>query len=226
MSVSLALAIATCGGGVSGPIIPASGLVLDLNADTGLSGSGSHTWADQSGHGNDFVTSTNPTVNPTGIGGHQAMQGNGSNAIFVGPNGNAVVTTSAAERFMVLLPDYAAGAPFDGGWGTGASEFLTFVDEAIYSDFYSSTRPSAPSGRTSGPIILDQLSGGGTTTWNLNGAQIYNATNTFAANTGALGLMGAGWLGMVARVLVWDRVLTSQERTDVLSVLNAKYSVF
>lgn len=204
--------------------IPSNGLTLSLTPDTGLAGG--ITWTDLSGKGNSFVAFANspthaPTVNPTGINGRQAMQGNAT-SIMTGPAGSALATT-AAERIMVLLPDYTSGVAFDSGWGGGGTEYFGFTDNNIYTDFFSVTRISFAPGVAGGtPIVLDTASGGGLLQAWVNGTSQYSAANVFSVPT-SVGMFGNGGTWRVGPVYVWNRILSAAERAAVTSYLLSLY---
>ena len=224
----------------AGEVPVASGLVLELQADAGLSsdGTGASTWEDQSASGNDLVRVAGdpqvaPGATPTGepavvFDGNDSLERNGS---ITG------LPTGSDDRTMFLVAKYDAvtaysGAAFGNGATNQAFGLVAATDQqknlAVQGFGGANDLVSATPGVGAGWMVQSAVVQSNAVTHYKDGGLIGNGTRTY--NTGSARIALAreiNYLGFgdmdIAAVLVYDRALNSTEAAQVEAYLQAKY---
>ena len=145
---------------------------------------------------------------------------------------NVILTGVAAERFIVLNANTQTNGVMTNSWGAGdgGSYFPYAGDGNLYDGFAQSARPSCGVLTTNAPIILNTQSAAGNFTELVNTATLYTTgTNTFASGTNAPYLFGAPsigyWNGKLSEIIVYNRLLTTIERGQVITYLSTRYGI-
>ena len=216
--------------------LPAVGLRLWLRADVGVvAGSSGNVsfWADQSSLGNDAVqtdSASQPQVMGNQLNGQPVVRFDGNNQGF--PLPDFMNGATAGEIFAVLKcnpgvsGEWALGAAAnDGAYGT----YYPDVDGQVRDDFGSTVQQSTPlpaAGVTSYHIYNVSAAGD---QWvnRYNGgiiAQISSNTVAFRNNP-TLGYTPVhSFNGDLVEVVVYDRMLSAEERATVNGYLGSKYA--
>lgn len=228
--------------------VPRSGMQLWLKSDFGVFTSGSDViqWADMSGnnqHATQPTGGNRPTLTNDAIFGNPAISFNGTSQNLILPSGFADFT-AGASIFAVSRPTGMPSATpviLDFSTGSAASNNLTLQEApstTISLKAYNSTTAStlsSTSGLTQNIFQMFEAihNGAGTGTIFTNATQgatgslqnLLNITRT----TNYVGRSGGGtplyYQGDLAEVFVYNRGLTSSERTNVESYLMQKYQV-
>lgn len=218
-----------------------AGLKLWLKADSLALNDGDAvgTWADQSGNGNDATQGTaanKPTFKTGLLNGWPIVRFDGTNDSLNLPNFCSAF--AEGEIFVVVkLAQVPTAVGKDGlySFGTDAlGDVYSFSgDNAIYDGFGSTARKSTgvPGPSLTAWRVYSVATRKGDWTSRLDGAQHFNtATNVVGFRTApALGVAlqtGANFLnGDMAEVLMFDHVLTPEERGGVLGALSDKYAL-
>jgi hypothetical protein len=217
------------------------GLVLNLNADTGVAASANGTvgsWADQSGLGNDLLVSTgDPKLRTGALNGHSVIEFDGtgdklSRALdLVGlPAGNA-------ERTIFLLAKYDGTGYGGAAYGDNQKNqtFGAVVDKngnltvqgwGGANDFRSTER-----GTGAGWLLQGIVHDGTTVSHYRDGNLIGSRAHTYNTDvTGGEGLVIGAEIDSnpsidmdVATFLIYDRALSDSDRQQVESYLQEKY---
>jgi hypothetical protein len=215
--------------------ISQSGLLLWLRATVGTEGSGSlSTWADQSGVGNNAVPidpANPPQVVDNQANGLPVVRFNGANAMILPPN-MFQSAQSGQVIAIVKIPNIPneSNTLWNFGTGNGAS-YNSFGGSTHFDDFGSTDTSSVQEdpNEIAQYYIYD-------TTIDVNGNSIYRydglAEWTKSGLTAGfqqfpnIGGYGNGSLvGDIAEIIVYDRVLSSQEQTTVYAYLANKYAL-
>jgi len=226
-----------------------AGCVLWLRADRGvtLNGSTVSAWADQSGNGNNFaqgIAANQPTFAASGINGLPSLSVLTANLCVLKcvNAANAVVNTTAAERFLVgqsTLGDPYTGAGLNSvevQWGSDINTTaIPFTDGHVYDGFATSARKDtgthSPAGLLASPYIYSSYSQANDWRQFFNGtAGFTTATNTFAMSASVPNIVGAtdqgqACTGSFSEWIVYNRVLSSVERTQVTRYLGSRYAI-
>ena len=211
------------------PYLPVGWAISILDASVGFD-SIAGTWADQSGNNNGMTFTGGSPPTSTLNGQTTLMGGSGSVGVYNNTATTMLGAATSAERLMVILPynSSTVSAPFTlSPWGVaGQDEWIIYQDGNTYSDFCSTARPGVTASPPyPSPILLDQVSGGGTTTWWSNGNQFYTGANTFAISTLAPSIFTSHWAGQVAFCAVGNRALTTGERATATTAILARYGL-
>lgn len=217
--------------------IPTPGLRLWLRADAGVTqdqNGNISVWHDQSGLGNDGSQNSlenQPLLVENSVAGLPTAHFSGNQWLNLPDLMNGA---TAGEIFLVLktqedTPSQSSGLMF---LGNGYESYYPFyADGQIYENFGSTVRYSV--GNPSQPLdayhIFDVSSQSGEWVAQINGILQYRTlinTVYFPSNP----LLGhnslyAAFLGDIAEVLIYDRVLSSTERQTVEYYLGGKYPV-
>ncbi len=229
-------------GAASGVSIPPSGLKLWLRADAGVTSSGGlvSAWADQSGNGNDASQGTatyQPTVVSNSLNGLPVIHFDGNYNMMVLPTSTDLgIQSSPYEFFIVARPtaDATYGHVYfllSGGSyeqfeyhlvSTGNARFIpnsgNYLDKSgdytdgaahIFAGRASSTGGSVRVDGVDGAVFTSDLTSSDTGNLCLGARQF----STFFFN------------GDIAEVIVYNRVLSPSERTQVEQYLATRYNV-
>ncbi|MDI1248811.1 MAG: hypothetical protein PSV13_08110 [Lacunisphaera sp.] len=222
------------------PAMALTGIRLWLKADTLIEGAAVANWRDQSGQGNDaFVTAGNPTRIPFmvagALNGRPAVRFDGYDDYLNLPN--FMATATAGEVFVVLQ----LASP----WPGPETRALWYFGSGYNSYPHSSGNITESFGSTvtyNGPPPVQDLTQrhiynvtaqAGTWTSGFNG-QVYrsvasgNVVNFSTAPT--LGWAGSTFYGRalngdIAEIIVYDHVLTEDERDAMGAYLNSRYAI-
>lgn len=221
---------------VPAPAIPVTGLRLWLRADKGLSTTVSGTttsvtaWRDQSGLRNDAVASggaTSPTLAATGFNGQPALVFSSTSMSLGLPA--FLANVEQGEALLVLRMQSSSSyqgsvARFYGYQNLSYSTSGTIQDSFLQSSY----RSIFATVDVTIPHVYDVSARDGEWLARLNGVVASSALGQNVSSPGSspgAGSLGGGFYGSLAEVLVFDRVLTEAERTQVLGYLNARYSI-
>lgn len=213
------------------------GLVLHLDADRGVSlgsSGGVGQWFDDSGNGNDAYQldeSAQPLVVENALNGHRVLRFNGENDYLALPDLMAGATEG--EIFIVaklqdFTNEYNGLAHFGTGYGTSYSQDN---GDWIWDDFgISNGNPIEGPGSSvlTSPHIYDaSIAASGTQILRFNGDELLTRSGEAIAFRSDP-IIGADWLGEffrgdVAEVLLFNHVLSSQDRSTVVNYLRDKY---
>jgi hypothetical protein len=200
-----------------------SGMQMWLRADAGAPSGGGDLWEDQSGLGNHAFQSASvaaPSLVPNAANGLPAMRFDGNSDFLRFTTRQTSIRTvfwvvredAAATGRRNLIGDGSVGNDFRGGsagtiWGTDSGVTLT----------------------TSGSTFVNGVPVNGTTTMRPKTLSVVSLVTTSAATASLLGTTFGGssefWWGDLAEVIIYDRALTSAERSRVDGYLTAKYGI-
>ncbi len=221
-------------------VLPAqSDLLLWLRADTGTyqvinshttpataDGDPVGTWADRSGHSRDCFPDVNgnrPTLKLAIYGTKQVIRfvSTSTQGLIFAASSYSGVT--AAEMFAVVQKtansDQKGICWFD---DSGNSNHHRYSDNHIYDGFFTTSRADAGTGGANFSTafrVYNVISVSGEFTVNLDASQVFTrASNTVGAPTGPQVGSGGGssftLAGDIAEFVIYNRKLTTQERSD------------
>lgn len=225
------------------PFVPSdlSGLILWVRADVGVTESAGvvHKWADNSGHGNDY------NYDPENVG-HEPVKMtnriNGQTAINFDSDdpdylyATLDITPTVAETFIVTKTKTADAPNAWGLWDQGSSgsaEWYSFNGD-IYEEWGSTGRVLAlsntsllPGGDLSHAHVLNVRSGSGTYIVDIDGVNYYTSGSNTVGFPGTLILGknsdGSGFAGDIAEHIIYDNILSSDDRTSIMTYLRTRY---
>jgi len=220
-----------------------SGCQLFLRADLGITfiagGGNVASWRDMSraGHSATSVATQEPAYNNTLINGMPTLFFDASGAAGKIMNLAGSLSLSAAHMFLVAK-SVNATAPSNarsGLWrfgNSGSISRLPFTDGQIYDDFGSSTRYSCgtPVATITNPYCYEVRTTSSDWKSFLNGMSQFSSASNTVAWSGTLQLGGYSASNVyfdahVAEVILYDHILSSDERTALVSYLNARYAL-
>lgn len=191
------------------------------------------TWTDKSGNGRDAAAADGTViVDATAANGKPCVAADSTFA-FALPDMSAL---AAGEAFFVLKNDTDPGVGTSGGLHTignsgSGGTIYNYQDGNIYDSFGRTTRPSigpAPAPLTSWHVY-NTISTSAEWTASFNGTQFSTtATNTVAFNATPFLLTQGGafkYLGKMAEVLLFNRKLTTPERSYINTGLKNYYTI-
>lgn len=245
---SLDLTLTPVSGTLQGDGAPVSSALIAHHDAQALSGYANDdqmlTFPDESGNGNSMSHYRNfaTLYKAAGINGYPAVYFGTSTMKYA----SAFMSAETEGEIFVVLANAANGAY--GLWRYSQSDYNAhhLYSNTIYETWGRATRVTVgaiPGGKViTNPHLYNVASKSGEYTVRYDGTQLYTtATNTPAflpqTSTGdaqypQFGQSGAGtsdngygWAGYVGEILVYDRVLTTTERAEVESYLNAKWGL-
>lgn len=190
------------------------------------------TWTDQSGHGNDYVSTgagAGASYNATGINGHPSftfdtVAKNVTKSSYSGP--------SAAEVFIVQKCAATGVAHGTVNMSTDVTTgFIPFSDGNIYDGTGSTVRKAAgPPGITitAGHLYqVKSVASSWSCSYNTNAAVFSTGTNTVGwPSTMVVGSnTAAAAMGEIGAVVIFGRALSTLEHNTVRNFLMAKFSI-
>jgi hypothetical protein len=211
-----------------------AGCVLWLRGDLGISPAGGpvSTWSDQSGLGHNASGANHkPTFNATAMNGFPAIQGDGA-TLYMSTNDILLTITPAVTMCAAVQPS---------NLDVNAHRILEFDSTNLYElgitstpnyDFTvkgTSAAGGMPAINTN--AIVTGVYAAPTSTLYVNGSPVKTASPTApAANHDPLFLMASTtgtllWNGYLGEVIVYNRVLATQELALVHRYLGARYGV-
>src|SRR6266542_2426362 len=219
-----------------GADLPLSNIKLWLKAEAGVTRQGTNSsveyWLDQSGSHADasqVTASSQPLWVDGAANGRPVVRFDGADDYFALPN--FLNGTTQAEAFVVLKATVDTPSTPRSLWrmGTGSyGDYYPSTDGIIYENFGSSTRYVV--GNPAQPLdqyhLYNVAGKAGELTARINGIVQYSTTiNTYGYYTApVLGVWSSTFFaGDVAEVVIFNRVLTSDERDAVAIYLNQKY---
>lgn len=224
-----------------------SGLKLDLNAAIGitLASTKVSTWADQSGNGNDVTQATDanrPTFNATGFNGKACVTfGALTTTALVNTTANLVASGTARDVFIVAAPTSIAAVQGALAFRLGGNTFECLAAGSLagvtyyFSDgvnAYNVQQPEYKSGVTKfewnaaafGPAVpvnylADKVQYGDV------GSNFFSRSDTGTTGfiIGNRANLLQPFIGDIARVLVYDSVLSAGNRAAVMTYLANQY---
>lgn len=222
--------------------IPRNGLIQWLRgSDVTTSGSNVTVWQDISGSLNDASNGSNqPTLVSSAVNGLPAVNFSGSQFLSV-PPGMANFASGMTAMLVAKPSSVSAGARlFDYGNGASSDNVIMSLPSSTgltFSTFNTSTSSSATAstGVTLGNFQLLESVYNGSNSANLfvNGAAVANSTsmqtlNNLTRNLNNIGQDNTGsnrFNGQLAELMIWNRALSSAERTAVEGALLSKYQM-
>ncbi|NOT29293.1 MAG: hypothetical protein HOP15_02460, partial [Planctomycetes bacterium] len=233
-------AMYTAVGPCNGP--PEDGLVMHLDASTGLTLSGNSvvSWSDETVFGNELFSAGSPVRLPAEFNGLDVVHFDGIDDAL-GRSGFLGLPTGSTGRSLFLVGRYNAPNPNGSSWagfvyGTTASNSafgLALTPAGIlgvqgWGASDASSNP--PTNGVGGLLSQSALYEGGLLTQYKTGAPIGTVSRLFATGTTAIRLgeeLGGGKnLDMdVAAVLVYDRAVTETERIGIESYFENRYQI-
>ena len=215
------------------------GLAVWLDADDPatftLAGSQVTEWWDQSTGAHHFGQAAGPTC-PT----RDATIGDRPAVRFTGASGQLITAAAfasaftAAEMFVVLRNvTEATSAGFMGGaWGTsGSAQHYPFSDGQVYEPWGTTIRHTLgnPTPSLLDPHLYNVRTAPGSYVAEINGAPFYSsASNTVGFGAGTVGFGFNSFFyfdGVIAEFVMYNRVLTADERLDVEDYLQTKWGL-
>jgi hypothetical protein len=220
----------------AGLSMPFNGMVLWLKADAGVN-TPVNSWQDQSGLDNSArqpVTANQPTLLNNSINGRPVVHFSGSSEYLNLPN----VMSGASSGEIFVVTQVPTAMPTTGSvllqFGANANTYgavYPWTDGKLYDDFGSSAQQVLGTFPViTQPHIYNVSAQAGSWVARINGNQVYsNATNTVSFTTtpllGTRLMKDYTYNGNVAEVIVYNRVLSAEERGLVLSYLDYKYLI-
>jgi glucose/arabinose dehydrogenase len=213
-----------------------SGLVLNLDADRGVTTSGAQVteWVDQSGLGNNLASIGDPNLIIGALNGHNVIDLDGDGDALQRLANITGLPTGNSNRTVFLVANYNSVG--NGGFTYGTSRrnesFGLVVDEngdlGVQGWSNASDKISTEDGTGQGWLIQTAKLDGGTLTQRKNGVLIDTDVVNYDTrlNKIVLGaeLDGSPTVDMsVAAVLVFNRALSDVEQQQVETYLQAKY---
>jgi len=219
--------------------IPLSDLKLWLKGDTGVYASygTAANWEDQSGNGN-WASQPSATLQPVtvgfGVNGNKALRFDGANDYLSLPG--FMEFFEQAELFVVLKADADMPPASRSGWRMGGSTSTAHstypnTSGVIIDDFASTSLNTV--GNPFQPLDAPHLynAGGKAGEWisRINGVMVTNKTvNTFGQRANptigaSITTSSSFFAGDIAEVMIFNRVLTGEERDAVGLYLNQRY---
>jgi Bacterial Ig domain len=205
------------------------GLILDLRADAGVvsDSNGNVTqWLDQSTFGNtafNSYTPESPQILQGQVHGNPALSFNVQDVLLL-PSPMMQGLQSGEIIGVVELGN--APANYNTIWGFGTGQASAYSSGNHFDDFGTSDTSSV-SVETQAQItqfyIYDTSFGSGTSIYRYNGVPLWTRNNlplSFSTSP----FLGAGMIGNIAEVLVYNRVLTDSERFSIGQYLTGKYA--
>jgi|GEM_PF-4304459 len=191
-------------------------------------------WADQSGLGrsaSQLIASQQPIRVQNAVNGHPVVRFSAnSSQLLTLPNFMSGATEG--EMFIVLKAEVELPTNYPSPWrlgtpGSGAS--YPFVDGHLIDEFGTNTAKDA--GDPTTPFaqynLYNPSSKAGDWKARFNGVVFYQTNSNVVAfrPDPVLGRGLATWGGDIAEIIIYDRVLTAQERETVSNYLNRKYAL-
>lgn len=211
--------------------LPQNGLLLWLRSTAGTQGAGSlSTWTDQSGQGNNAVQTNvpnQPTLVENQVNGVPVVRFNGSDSLLV-PNGLFQAAQSGEVIALVKVTD---ASNFGSVWNFGTGSGTSYFGNQHYDDFGTSDSSSValqPTEVISQYYVYDtSIDTSGNSLFRYDGTLIWSRPGlpiSFSQSPD-IGGNGGGFVGDIAEVIVYNRVLSSQEQATIYAYLAAKYAL-
>jgi len=218
----------------SGNAFPTGGMRLWLKADDGplATTQGISVWQDRSGLGNDAMQLTGanrPQLVANYLNGRPVVRFNGTSSSLNLPNFMSGAT--AGEMFVVLKT--ASATQSQPAWDFGGSYMSDYPSNGglIYESFGSASGQRIPVPTALNAYQLYEVSAQ-VNNWQarFNGALEYSTTSNsveFTTTPSLGGIAGTGFFaGDIAEFIIYDHVLTTQERETVNTYLGSKYALY
>lgn len=228
------------GSGPAGTVeIPTNGLALWLKADLAGLVSPVETWTDASGNGNDAVSSNGnfPTLTasdsnlngkPSLTCSNTTMETPDLSGLFAGEGGTYFVvgyvgTPASGTRYG--FPAHSANGPADEGNWDGYQNASLSMFRSNYAAY-----PFAAPEQTMMMTVVSDTAAQSYTMYNKGTAAGNGGTYNFLAPSilnigGGYGSQFSGFVGSIAEIIMYNRPLTSSERTQTETYLKTKYGL-
>lgn len=236
--------------------IPLQGLSLWLKADAGVALDGTNVtgWADQSGSANDaYPFDESPTYNSSDLNGKPSISLTslgGTEKVFyleINPLGESGSTAFSVQYVEDVCDAPDNNGPIFGNFGLSytdeelaGSHYPYGFDCTIYDTFATADRKNGltpPATITNAWSLYSVKSTNNDWESFVNGISVYaDASNVYNNQVGGndeilyigkqTSIGSYAIKGKVAEVIVYNRVLTTQERQQVEGYLNAKYAIY
>jgi hypothetical protein len=213
--------------------IPQSGLAMWLRSTTGTEGAGPlSVWVDESGSGNSALQTTEaqqPQVVDGQANGLPVIRFNGSNTLTLPAN-----MLQAAQSGQIIAVVKVSGDPNNFGmlWNFGTGYGSTFAGGGHLDDFGTSdtsNTPLQPSEQINQYFVYDTALGiGGDSTYRYDGTPMWTRTGLplgFQQYPDIGGYGNGNFIGDIAEIIIYDRVLTTTEQATVYNYLAQKFAL-
>jgi len=221
------------------PAIPTAGLVLHLEADTGVASTGSTVtgWSDQSSEGNDLVGAGDPQLLNGALNGQPVIDFDGNGDKLERTDTLNVLPAGGTDRTAYIVVNYRSagfgGFAYGTGFGPPDTCNQTFglvvnLQGRLTVQGWCNDFDSGSAGTGRGWLVQSALISAGEMSHYLNGNLIdtqVHSYNTVLSNL----VLGAEidsdpFIDMqVAAAIVYDRALTAAEQAQVQEYLQTKY---
>ncbi|MEM6253280.1 MAG: Ig-like domain-containing protein, partial [Cyanobacteria bacterium P01_D01_bin.156] len=213
-----------------------SGLVLQLDADSGVTTNGSQvaSWADQSGAGNDLTALGDPNLIIGALNGHNVIDLDGNGDALQRLTDISGLPEGNSDRTVFFVANYRSVG--NGGFSYGRDRrgeaFGVVVDEngnlGVQGWSNASDQITSESGTNQGWLLQTAKLEAGTLTQYKDGTLIDTSTADYNTTLDQILLGseidGSPYVDMsVASVLVFDRALTATEQQQIEAYLQSKY---
>ena len=210
--------------------IPASGLKLWLKGDAGITLDGNAVigWADQSGNGNDVASTgySDPILYPNYI--------NNKPALFFDTNTRMQGSDVTGKTiYAVIVPYSIISSDSALVECTGGGLYSCLADTNQWGSYYNSYNPSGNSLTENTPAIIATLSSDGNSyVFRRDGQQVYGSDDGLGflsrsqLSIGNDGSLSQPCNSYIAEIIIYNRVLNSQEIQQVENYLNTKYAIY
>jgi len=222
----------------SGPLPDAAAFQLDAFTLNLNNGDTVNTWQDQVGNNDATLRSGSPAYLSSGFNNKPTVDMSDSGDAFNFPEFlQSQLSASSAEMAGVILLQNNQNTTAGGFMhysGDDSNEHLTWDNGSYYSEIFRNNRIqiSAPNNLTTGNRFVWGVSSGSTWQSYFNNNLSYEETSNtvdFTPQGPILGDKNPGeynGFGYVSEVVIYDRVLTSQERTAEFNRLQSKWGPF
>ncbi|SMF13427.1 Glucose/arabinose dehydrogenase, beta-propeller fold [Alteromonadaceae bacterium Bs31] len=228
--------IATVSISVNGAGVPASGLVLQLEAGSIEASGGTVTsWTDMSGQGNNLdEVAGNPQLIANGLNGQAIVDFDGSGDELSRSAAISGLPSGGADRTVVMVANYR-GVGYGGfAYGTPACNqtfglAVTPGSELLVQGWCSDYK-SGVTGTGAGWLVQTAVVDGGTMSQYINGGVVSTVSHNYDTLVGSI-VLGAeidkspAVDMQVAAVYVYDRALSAEELVDLHAYLQVNYGL-
>lgn len=212
-----------------------SGLVLDLRADVAVvadSNGNVSAWLDQSPAANTATQSNlanEPQLSQGQINGLPALNFNGSNMLTLPQN---VMQAATAGQIIAVVKVGSNPNNFSMLWNFGTGYGTSYYNTLHFDDFGTGDASAVvveTQAQLSQYFVYDTAIGdSGTSTYRYNGTPLWTRTGLtigFQPDPDIGGYGNGSFVGQIAEILVFNRVLTATEQASIYSYLAGKYAL-
>jgi Bacterial Ig domain/Putative Ig domain len=211
--------------------LPTNGLTLWLRSTVGTEGAGGiATWSDQSGQGNDAAMPT-PAIQPqlveNQVNGLPVVRFSGSNELLLPPN----TFQNAQGAQVIALVKVTATDGFRMLWNFGTGYGSTYAGSGHLDDLGTSDTSSVqvqPTEQIAQYYVYDSsIDPSGNSLYRYDGTLLWSRTGLPISfqQYPDIGGYGGNFVGDIAEIIVYDRVLSASEQSSVYGYFSTKYGL-